>query len=191
MRRILRWSRRGIRPSRLGAGGGCLRRGPRRRGPFPERFGDHEPEALADGFLDHDLGEALEGVDLDVADAGEIGEHVDAVVVAGCVLDLAGRCPSPGGRRGPSSRSSASCRSGISSRTSRYAAMTPSGSFQGSKRDTWVMRGRAGFDADPLEHTGSEDGAELQVLGALGVDRRWDDLDACRPGNPAGRNRRG
>ncbi len=50
--------------------------------PFPERFGDDEPESLTDGFLDHDLGEALEGVDLDVADAGEVGEEVNVRVVA-------------------------------------------------------------------------------------------------------------
>ena len=36
---------------------------------------------------------------------------------------------------------SASCRSGTSSRASRHAAMTPSGSFQGSKRETCVTSG--------------------------------------------------
>ena len=113
----------------------------RRRGSLPERFRDHQPEALAERFLDHDLGDALESVDLDVADAGEIGEHVDAVIVAGCVLDLAVDVPALGVVEGHRA-DNASWRSGISSRTSRYAAMTPSGSFQGSKRDTWVMRGR-------------------------------------------------
>src|SRR3954467_12649988 len=38
---------------------------------------------------------------------------------------------------------SASCTSGSSSFTSRYASITPSGSFQGSKRDTWHMSGRS------------------------------------------------
>src|SRR3954464_8783323 len=38
---------------------------------------------------------------------------------------------------------SASCTSGISSFTERYASITPSGSFQGSKRDTWQSSGRS------------------------------------------------
>src|SRR3954447_16839059 len=38
---------------------------------------------------------------------------------------------------------SASCTSGISSFTTRYASITPSGSFQGSKRDTWQISGRS------------------------------------------------
>ncbi len=38
---------------------------------------------------------------------------------------------------------SASCTSGISSLTSRYASITPIGSFQGSKRDTWHSSGRS------------------------------------------------
>ncbi len=38
---------------------------------------------------------------------------------------------------------SASCTSGISSRTSRKASITPIGSFQGSKRETWQISGRS------------------------------------------------
>src|ERR671924_163964 len=38
---------------------------------------------------------------------------------------------------------SASCTSGMSSVTFRYASITPIGSFQGSKRDTWHMSGRS------------------------------------------------
>ena len=38
---------------------------------------------------------------------------------------------------------SASWRSGNRSLTMRYASMTPSGSFQGSKRETWSISGRS------------------------------------------------
>ena len=38
---------------------------------------------------------------------------------------------------------SASCTSGISAVTSRYASITPIGSFHGSKRDTWQISGRS------------------------------------------------
>ena len=56
--------------------------------------------------------------------------------------------------------------------------MTPSGSFQGSKRETWVTRGRSAVDADPVEDLPSRGVGEVEVLGAQRVDRRRDDLDS-------------
>src|SRR5215212_6493411 len=47
------------------------------RGSLPERLGDDQPEALADRLLDHHVGEALKGVDLDVSYPGKVGEDVD------------------------------------------------------------------------------------------------------------------
>src|SRR5688572_9848309 len=38
---------------------------------------------------------------------------------------------------------SASCTSGISAVSLRYASITPIGSFQGSKRETWHISGRS------------------------------------------------
>ena len=52
------------------------------RRALPRRFGDYQPEALPGRLLDDDIREALEGVDLDVADAGQVGEDVHEGVVA-------------------------------------------------------------------------------------------------------------
>jgi hypothetical protein len=55
--------------------------------------------------------------------------------------------------------------------------MTPKGSFHGSKRLTWVTSG-LNLDADPPQQTARDAGVELEVLGALRVDGRRDDLHA-------------
>src|SRR5918998_4915041 len=52
---------------------------------LPERLGHHEAEALADGFLDHDIRYGLEGVDLYGADVGQVGEQEDVLVPVGVV----------------------------------------------------------------------------------------------------------
>ena len=45
--------------------------------PFRQRLGDHKVRSPhASIFWNDDVGEALEGVDLDVADSGEVGEDV-------------------------------------------------------------------------------------------------------------------
>ena len=56
-------------------------------------------------------------------------------------------------------------------------------------RDLSDERAR-GVDADPFEHAGREFRAELEVLGALGIDGGRDDLDSLRPGNREGRSLR-
>ena len=81
---------------------------------------------------------------------------------------------------------SASCRSGTSWRASRHASMTPSGSFQGSKRETWVTSGRSVRIADPLQHLARGRLGQPEVLGVPRIDRGRDDL---RP--PASADRRG
>ncbi len=50
------------------------------RPALPQRLGDGQAEALARRLLDHDLGERLEGVDLDRADVVEVVEDVDVRV---------------------------------------------------------------------------------------------------------------
>ena len=117
------------------------------RPALPQPLAHGEAEALAQRLLHHDVGDALERVDL------------HRCRPAGC--SRAGGCRgrrrapprpaptrgSPRGRRSPSSPASTSCASGTFSRTMRNASITPTGSFHGSKRLTWHTIGRSDVDA--------------------------------------------
>jgi hypothetical protein len=50
---------------------------------LPQRLGDHKPKALANRLLHDDLGEALKGVDLDIADTGQVGVEVNQRIFSG------------------------------------------------------------------------------------------------------------
>src|SRR2546430_12416475 len=50
------------------------------RDAFPEAFGDHEAEPLAERLLDHDLRRPLERIDFTVLDAVEVREEEDVFV---------------------------------------------------------------------------------------------------------------
>src|ERR671932_639568 len=63
---------------------------------------------------------------------------------------------------------SASCTSGSSSVTMRYASMTPSGSFQGSKRDTWQISGRSTSTPNWSQTNDASSGESAMFLGDSG-----------------------
>src|SRR6266699_632026 len=58
------------------------------RGPLPEGLGNDEPETLAQGFLDDDVREPLERIDLDIAHARQVCEELDACIALGRLLNL-------------------------------------------------------------------------------------------------------
>jgi hypothetical protein len=146
-------------------------------GAFPERLGDDQPEAFANRLLDHDLGETLERVDLDVADAGEIGEDVDVCVVAGRGLDLVVDVPAAGIVEG---HRADECELQIGHLLAGQAV----GGDDAERVLPRIEPGDlgherpAGVHTDPFDQPGGERGAEVEVLRALGVDGGWDDLDA-------------
>ena len=63
---------------------------------------------------------------------------------------------------------SASWTSGSFSFTSRYASITPSGSFQGSKRDTWHSSGRSTSIPIWSQTNAASSGSSAMFLGASG-----------------------
>src|SRR3989304_1272522 len=76
MRKCSRTNSRAVAPPRP-AGGAADD-----RPLLPERLGNDEAEAFADGLLDDDLGRALERVDLQVADTVEVRQDVDIEVLS-------------------------------------------------------------------------------------------------------------
>src|SRR5262249_58761781 len=58
------------------------------RPTLPEPLAHREPEALPDRLLDHDVGDALERVDLHVADLMEVRERVDVGIAGAFLLHL-------------------------------------------------------------------------------------------------------
>ena len=83
--RTPRPSRRGSRSRRPGSDRRCRRPARRRRAGLPERLGDGEPEALADGLLQDARRVHLERVHLDGADVVQVGEDEDVRVAVGRV----------------------------------------------------------------------------------------------------------
>src|SRR3954469_15679137 len=66
----------------------------------------------------------------------------------------------------------ASCTSGICSFTSRYASITPSGSFHGSKRDTWQISGRSTSMPNWSHTNAASSGDSAMFFGDSGSIRR-------------------
>src|SRR5665647_1378209 len=109
---------------------------------LPQGLGDGEAEALAGGLLQDHVGLALEGVDLYRADVVDVGENEDVGVAADMLDDLL-EVVQPSGSSLAMKPMRASCIPGYLALTARYTSTTPSGSFQGSKRDTCNSRGRS------------------------------------------------
>src|SRR3954451_20677889 len=63
---------------------------------------------------------------------------------------------------------SASCASGTSSWTFRYASITPSGSFHGSKRETWHISGRSTSTPNWSQTNAASSGDSAMFLGDSG-----------------------
>ena len=128
--------------------------------PFHSASRHGEPEALARGLLDHDVGQRLERVDLDRADVVEVVEDVDVRVAVGVRERRVVEVPALGvvGGHRADERELDVRPLGLDV---RYASITPSGSFHGSKRETWQIIGPVDVDPELLadEDESSSDSA--------------------------------
>ena len=110
--------------------------------------------------------EALEGVDLDVADAGEVGEDVDQRIVLAAAPDWC-RSPIPRGRRAPWSRRARAAGPGLLAgqpvRLDHAERVLPRVEA-GDLRD----QGPIGLDADPVEHLAGGRPASGKFFGLSG-----------------------
>lgn len=124
--------------------------------PFQSASEDHQPEALAQRLLEHDLGQSLEGVDFDVADPGEIGEEVDIRIIqrhrAGQRQLQVGHFPSGGPVSGDDAE--------------RVLPRVEAADLG----DQWPVY----VDPDPLEDAAGKVRVEVDILRALGGNRRRD-----------------
>jgi hypothetical protein len=109
------------------------------RPSLPERLGHGKPEALAGRLLKHDVRLRLEGIDLDRPDVVEIVEDLDVGVVCCVLVRLLEVVPAFGVVRREGADEGKLKPIALLLRTS----ITPSGSFQGSKRETWQISGRS------------------------------------------------
>ena len=74
----------------------------------------------------------------------------------------------PSGSSSAIEPTSASWTSGMSALTARYASITPIGSFQGSKRETWHMSGRSTSMPNWSQTKAASSGESAMFLGESG-----------------------
>src|SRR5215216_1022535 len=144
---------------------------------LPERLGDDKPEALADRLLYHHVREALKGIDLDVSHPGKVGEEVDLKIVFGCLPDLAVDLPSfrVVERHRASQRQLQPGHLRLDEPVGLYH---PQRVLPRVEAGNLGYEGSLGLDADPPQQTARDAGVKLEVLRALRIDRRRNDLHA-------------
>ena len=114
-----------------------------RRPRLPERLADRQAEALPDRLLEHGRRVHLERVHLDRADVVQVREDVDVRVAVRVGDGLVVEVPALGiVVRHRADERELHVRDAAPS-PARYASITPSGSFHGSKRETCVSSGRS------------------------------------------------
>ena len=100
--------------------------------PFQSASLTVSPKPSRSDFCTHHVGDALERVDLHVADLLDVREQVDVGVAGARASCTSSQTRNPSGSSVAIEPASTSCASVTFSRTIRNASITPTGSFHGS-----------------------------------------------------------